>query len=167
MASALYSIKDRMCVYYIGMSIGFFPKEKLEAWIDAFIEKSSVPIPGELIEVALLSQASLHELVLSLDRIFRFEYQHIMVATRVLLGMFCQVLKNNVESRDLIISFMQKLMRQIPHSYQMSAEYGSLCIITDYYELARDGIYSSVEQVIADALQDLQSYEQYVFLFNQ
>lgn len=165
--SASYSIKDHMCVYYIGISIGCLSHEELSTWIDNFIEKSGAPIPGDLIEVALLSQKTAHEIVSSLDKIFRFEDHHTMAAVRVLLGMFYQLLKNKTQSCDLVILFMHKLMCFIPRAYQMSDEHSCLSITTEYYYLAREGILSSVEQVVADALLALQPYEHYFLMFDQ
>lgn len=165
--SVLYSIKDHMCVYYLGISIGCISHEKLTAWVDSFIEKSTTPIPGELVEVSLLSQKTAHEIVSSLDKIFRFEYQHTMVAVRVLLGMFYQELKNKTQASDLVILFMHKLMCFIPRAYQMCDEYSFLSITTTYYGLAQEGVLSSVEEVIAESILTLQPYEHYVLLFEQ
>jgi len=155
----MYSLKEIVCVYYLGLSSGYFEKEDVINWADNFIENNDVEeIPYKMFDISLSLSESTVDLASILREIFVGDYSD--KPLRVILGFCYKDLKNNLKSEDEIFSILYELSLQSIYCNNDN-EINRLIYLGDAYCLAKRQIYGYLKDVINETLAFLNKYKKF------
>ncbi|PRX29268.1 hypothetical protein BX659_11011 [Orenia metallireducens] len=155
----MYSLKEIVCVYYLGLSSGYFEKEDVINWADNYIENNDVEeIPYKMFEISLSLSESTVDLASMLKEIFIGDFSG--KPLMVILGFCYKDLKDNLKTYDEIFNIIYKLSLQSSYCNN-NYELTKLNYLSQEYYLAKQQIYGNLKEIKDKTLSFLEEYEKY------
>lgn len=139
----MISYKERIEVYRIGLLCGFFSKDEVFDWINAYIEQGQ-PNYSDLIDVSLMQNKKIVDIISQLKEIQG--NQRCDFPIKVILGLIYKSYIENKNSEDNVVSCLHYIdsYKSLPKS-----EERELSLMLDEYSLAEREIYGSTKEVFS------------------
>jgi hypothetical protein len=148
-------LKTTAGIYYLAVAIGYLERSKVIKWSDFCIEYLDVPY--DFIELSLSGSKSIESTLSILKTIYRAnEFEDPM---RIMLGLIRSDLLKQKISEDDFFTYIFRLYTHSCMSDKEVTEFSFLDRLSDGYYLATEGIYGNKEDVVQEAIEELEKFE--------
>ncbi|WP_040952047.1 hypothetical protein [Gorillibacterium massiliense] len=154
-------LKTTAGIYYLAVAIGYVERSNVVKWADFCIEHLEVPY--EFIELSLSGSKSIKDTLSILKTIYRtIEFDNPM---RIMLSLIRSDFLKQKITEDEFFTYIFRLYEHGCMTDKAVTEFSFLDHLSDGYYLATEGIYGNKEDVVQEALEDLEKYEKLITPF--
>jgi hypothetical protein len=153
----MIDIRTKAGAYYLALSIGYTGKSDVIKWADFCIEHFEVPY--DFIDLSLSGSKSIDDTLSNLKRIYGKD--EFVIPMSIMLGLIRSEFIKHKISVDNFFTYIYRLYTHGCMSDKDVNEFSFLDRLSDGYYLATEGIYGSIKDIVQEAIDELERFEEY------